>query len=317
MQIFVKNLTGDTITLEVKPSDLIMTVKQMIQVQGGLLPQGELCLIFRGQKLVDDLTIEDYGIRRNSTLHLRNEFELDRILVNVEMPFSSKISFDVSPSDDLMSLKERIYKETGTPMTLQHLSFVGKEGLEDHQSLSEFDNQIELTLRLDEKQCISEFRLFVVTPSGKTTITLNAVLSDTINDIKRKITNEIGIPADQQQLFFNDQLLGEENTLACYHITRDSTIVLVVKRYHPNDMHIYVKAQNGVKWRVDVLSRDTIKNLKKRIKNQTGIPVNEQLIIFGDYELEGNHTLRDYGIESGSTLSIITNPETHKKCIVS
>lgn len=204
MQIFVKNLTGDTITLEVKPSDLIMTVKQMIQVQGGLLPQGELCLIFRGQKLVDDLTIEDYGIRRNSTLHLRNEFELDRILVNVEMPFSSKISFDVSPSDDLMSLKERIYKETGTPMTLQHLSFVGKEGLEDHQSLSEFDNQIELTLRLDEKQCISEFRLFVVTPSGKTTITLNAVLSDTINDIKRKITNEIGIPADQQQLFFND-----------------------------------------------------------------------------------------------------------------
>lgn len=204
MQIFVKNLTGDTITLEVKPSDLIMTVKQMIQVQGGLLPQGELCLIFRGQKLVDDLTIEDYGIRRNSTLHLRNEFELDRILVNVEMPFSSKISFDVSPSDDLMSLKERIYKETGTPMTLQHLSFVGKEGLEDHQSLSEFDNQIELTLRLDEKQCISEFRLFVVTPSGKTTITLNAVLSDTINDIKRKITNEIGIPADQQQPFFND-----------------------------------------------------------------------------------------------------------------
>lgn len=82
-------------------------------------------------------------------------------------------------------------------------------------------------------------------------------------------------------------------------------------------MHIYVKAQNGVKWRVDVLSRDTIKNLKKRIKNQTGIPVNEQLIIFGDYELEGDHTLRDYGIESGSTLSIITNPETHKKCIVS
>lgn len=217
MQIFVKNLTGDTITLEVKPSDLIMTVKQMIQVQGGLLPQGELCLIFRGQKLVDDLTIEDYGIRRNSTLHLRNEFELERILVNVEMPFSSKISFDVSPSDDLMSLKERIYKETGTPMTLQHLSFVGKEGLEDHQSLSEFDNQIELTLRLDEKQCISEFRLFVVTPSGKTKITVNAVLSDTINDIKRKITNEIGIPADQQQLFFNDQLLGEENTLVCYH----------------------------------------------------------------------------------------------------
>ena len=143
-------------------------------------------------------------------------------------------------------------------------------------------------------------------------------MSDTINDNMGEIADEIGIPA-YQQLFFNDQLLGKENTITSpeLHITRNSTMVLFVKRYHRNDMYIYVKAQNSVKWRVDVLSRDTIKNLKKRIKNQTGIPVNEQLIIFGDYELEGDHTLGDYGIENGSTLSMITKHETRKKCIVS
>ena len=82
-------------------------------------------------------------------------------------------------------------------------------------------------------------------------------------------------------------------------------------------MFINVKAQNGFIWRVHVLSGDTIKNLKVRLNNQTGILVNEQLIIFGDYELEGDHTLGDYGIENGSTLSMITKHETRKKCIVS
>lgn len=288
----------------------------MVQFQGELFPQGEFRLIFGGRELEDDLTIGAYGIR-NSTLHLRNELELGRILVYVELPYGSKICFDASPCDDIENLKKRIYKETGTPVTLQHLSFVGKEVLEVHQLLSEFDNQTELTLRLHEKQCISEFLLFVVTLSGKTKIALNAVLSDTIIDIKRKITNEIGIPADHQQLLLNDQFLADESTLASYHITRDSTIVLDVRRYHRTDMYVFVKAQNGVKWRVDMLLGDTIKNLKERIKNQIGIPVNEQLIIFGDYELEGDHTLRDYSIQSGSTLSMVTNPETHKKCIVS
>ena len=94
-------------------------------------------------------------------------------------------------------------------------------------------------------------------------------MSDTINDNMGEIADEMGIPA-YQQFFFNDRLLGKENTITSpeLHITRNSTIVLVVKRYHRNDTYIYVKAQNGVKWRVDVLLGDTIKSLKKILKNK-------------------------------------------------
>ena len=43
-----------------------------------------------------------------------------------------------------------------------------------------------------------------------------------------------------------------------------------------------------------------------------GIPVNQHQITFGDYELEDDHTLRDYGVEHEFTLSMATNRKTRK-----
>uniref|UniRef100_A0A0A9CSL8 MGC53081 n=1 Tax=Arundo donax TaxID=35708 RepID=A0A0A9CSL8_ARUDO len=62
MQIFVKTLTGHTITLEVEPSDTTDNVKEMIQ--------GQQILVFDGTELDDERTLEDYDIQKESTLHL-------------------------------------------------------------------------------------------------------------------------------------------------------------------------------------------------------------------------------------------------------
>ena len=145
MQIFIKLLTGKTITVNVASTDTVTQVKQKVQ-ELQQVPASEQRLIYSGNNLEDAKTLGEYDIPKEATLYLISNAssaasrvipgKTEEIQITVKTSATETLLYNVVKTLKVAELKNMIADKTGVAAGTQTL-YLGQKALNDARTLEQ------------------------------------------------------------------------------------------------------------------------------------------------------------------------------------
>ena len=302
--------TGESFITSFASHDLISTVQHRVQ-QRLRIPTYHQELVHDNIVMEPETRLCDHGVGDGSNVQVR--LRLYEMTIFLKTLTGQTIVISVTSHDTVLDVKRKVMEKEGIPIDRQRIVFTGIQLHNHERFLSyriEHESAVHIVLR-----CGDSFEIAVTSPAGRLR-SVEVAPKEVVGYIKRKMLELEGIAIDIQKLYFNNQLLDDDEATM-----EDCGIV--------SDSHIQVRIDDARNTQIFISFRDrrtislwvnpdyTVSRLKQIIATRESLSEEDMELYFTRVRLENDRTLRSYVIESNHMLHVEITPPPILQLIIS
>ena len=314
-QLFIRSLTGKTVTLNIGASESVESVKSLIEASEGI-PPSQQKLTIGGREQLREGKLSDYRVQSGETLDLSlHLYGGGSMELCIRTTTGITIQVQADSGNTVLELKEKICAQRGYPVEEQKLIFVGKL-LEDQTKLADYNIQGATTLHLVVGQPAGKKKLRItVIFHTEDEVCVRASLDDNVDSLMSAIEEAQSIPKCCQQLFYRGAKLEPQKLLKDYNFTLSPRAKHIVYLEVKGQIRVFVKilsssSQNSAVKRFDkkisvsVEKEMKVSTLKQMIEHREKIPIYFQTLVYNGAVMEDDHLLEQHSVADKCVLHL-------------
>ncbi|XP_071834488.1 uncharacterized protein [Apostichopus japonicus] len=274
MNIQVQSLTGATCRLQVNYFDTIASIKSKLESSQNI-PSARQQLFCVNRELKNDTTLFHNNITNDHHLTLIVK-PFGYMTLYVTCTTGLVMPIEVHQRDTVKSLKAIIERKFYVSAKQQRLMKAGYI-LEDAKNLSDYSIESNSIIHLTVSQ-LEFITLHIQMRSGKM-LTYRVDRTETVRNLKHLISQEEGLPADQQMILYKGTLLEDAKCLSYYEISNVCKVLLFSKL--SGEVVFRLRSPAGdVMFNIGASRSDTMEAILQKIKEDSKIQIEQEQITF-------------------------------------